>query len=146
MDAGRTRRTAKHELKKITSRIAVLLAAAAILPLMAYGAVSIYSLREGTQETVINGNVNVARRAAEQIRLYIQTNVNILQSVASELQNTGLEPWQQDRILKNHVLDFPEFRELTLLDASGAQVASSRVGASHIQLPERGTRFGTGVT
>ena len=58
----------------------MLLAAAAILPLTVYGAVSIYSLREGTQETVITGNINVAKRAAEQIRLYIQTNVNILQS------------------------------------------------------------------
>ena len=133
-------------MKRITSRIALLLAGAAILPLLAYGAVSIYSLRQGTQQSVINGNMNVARRAAEQIRLYVQTNVNILQSVASELENTNLQQWQQDRILKNHVLDFQEFRELTLFDATGAQVASSRVGSSSIQIPETGTKFGEGVT
>src|SRR3954454_13217155 len=101
MDAGRTRRTAKHELKKITSRIAVLLAAAAILPLAAYGAISIYSLRKGTQTSVISGNINVANRAAQEIRLYIDTNIKILQTLASDLEDTNLVAWQQDRILKN---------------------------------------------
>ena len=123
-----------------------LLAAAAILPLAAYGAVSIYSLREGTQTSVISGNINVANRAAQEIRLYIDTNVKILQTLASDLEETNLEPWQQDRILKNYVLQFPEFREITLYDATGSQVASSRVGASKLQVPQSGTKFGNDVT
>jgi hypothetical protein len=133
-------------LKHITSRIVLLVAAAAILPLLAYGAVSIYSLRRGTQTSVINGNINVAKRAAQEIGLYINTNVKILQTLASDLEDTNLQPWQQDRILKNYVLQFPEFREITLYDATGAQVASSRVGASKVQVPQKGTPFGTDVT
>jgi signal transduction histidine kinase len=133
-------------LKRITSRIALLLAAAAILPLLAYGAVSIYSLRQGTQTSVISGNINVANRAAEEIRLYVDTNVKILQTLASDLEDTNLQPWQQDRILKNYVLQFPEFREITLYDATGSQVASSRVGASKLQVPQSGTKFGNDVT
>jgi signal transduction histidine kinase len=133
-------------LKHITSRIVLLVAAAAILPLLAYGAVSIYSLRRGTQTSVISGNINVAKRAAQEIGLYINTNVKILQTLASDLEDTNLQPWQQDRILKNYVLQFPEFREITLYDATGAQVASSRVGASKVQIPQKGTPFGTDVT
>jgi signal transduction histidine kinase len=133
-------------LKRITSRFALLLASAGILPLLAYGAVSIYSLRDGTQRSVIAGNENVARRVAEQIHLYIQTNVDILRSVAAELQNTNLQQWQQDRVLKDHVLDFQEFRELTLYDAAGTQAASSRVGTSKLQFPEAGTPWSDRIT
>ena len=106
-------------MRRITSRFALLLAAAGILPLLVYGAVSIFSLRDATRRSVIAGNENVARRVAEQIALYVQTNVDILQSVAGNLDDTNLEQWQQDRILKNAVLDFSEFREITLYDADG---------------------------
>jgi signal transduction histidine kinase len=133
-------------LKRITSRFALLLAAAGILPLLVYGAVSILSLREATRRSVITGNENVARRVAEQIGLYVQTNVDILQSVAGTLEDTNLESRQQDRILKNAVLDFPEFREVTLYDAAGGQLASSRVGQSKVQFPQSGTTFGSNIT
>jgi signal transduction histidine kinase len=133
-------------LKRITSRFVLLLAAAGILPLVVYGALSIYSLRDATRQSVISGNVNVAKRVAEQIGLYVQTNVNILQSVAGDLEDTNLERWQQDRILKNDVLEFPEFKEITLYDAAGTQLASSRVGASKLEFPQSGTPFGTNIT
>src|SRR2546426_6576265 len=115
------------------------MAAAAVLPLLAYGAVSIVSLRDGTKQTVIQGNLNVARRAAEQINLYVTSGVRILRAVAADLQHTGLARWQQDRILKNYVLEFPEFTELTLLDDSGAPVVSSRVGPSTVSVPGSGS-------
>jgi hypothetical protein len=46
---------------KISTRFAVLLAAAAVVPLLGYGAVSVYSLRTGAQQAVILGNLNVAK-------------------------------------------------------------------------------------
>jgi signal transduction histidine kinase len=132
-------------LRTITSRFALLLAAAGILPLLVYGAISIYSLREATRRSVIIGNENVARRVAEQIGLYVQTNVDILQSVAANISDTKLAPWQQDRILKNAVLDFAEFREISLYDTAGTQLASSRVGKSTLDFPRTGTKFGPNI-
>jgi signal transduction histidine kinase len=122
-------------LKKISTRFALLMAAAAVVPLLAYGAVSIVSLRSGAQQAVIEGNLNVARRAAEQIELYVTGSVKILKAVAADLQQTGLERWQQDRILKNFVLQFPEFRELTLLDENGRPVVSSSLGTPTATVP-----------
>jgi len=106
-----------------------------VLPLLAYGAVSIVSLRTGTQQTVVQGNLNVAQRAAEQIQLYITSSFKILKAVAADLEHTGLQKWQQDRILKNFVLQFREFTELTLLDEGGRPVASSRIGAPTVSVP-----------
>jgi len=111
------------------------MAAAAVLPLLAYGAVSILSLRSGAQRAVIQGNLDVARRVAEEIDLYVTSSVKILNAVAADLQQTGLERWQQDRILKNFVLQFPEFTELTILDANGQPVVSSRIGTPNATVP-----------
>src|SRR6185503_423262 len=69
------------------------------------------------------------------IELYIDGSVKILHAVAADLQHTGLERWQQDRILKNFVLQFPEFTELTLLDEGGRSTVSSRLGAPTVTVP-----------
>src|SRR5205085_4415170 len=55
---------------------------------------------------------------------------------AADLQETRLQPWQQDRILKNYVLGFREFHEITLFDENGATLATSRVGAARIRVPK----------
>jgi signal transduction histidine kinase len=122
-------------VKKISTRFALLLAAAAVLPLLGYGAMSVVSLRTGAQQAVIDGNLNVARQVTEQIELYITGSVNILKALAADLQQTGLQRWQQDRILKNFVLEFTEFRELTLLDDNGQPIVSSRLGLPTTTVP-----------
>jgi len=122
-------------VKKITTRFAVLLAAAAVLPLVAYGVLSIVSLTRGAQQAVIAGNLNVARQVTEQIDLYIVGSVKILKAVAADLERTRLEPWQQDRILKNFVLQFREFKELTLVDENGRALVSSRLGLPTAAVP-----------
>src|SRR2546423_11243842 len=123
------------KIRRIAVRLALLLALAGVVPLVGYGLVSIWSLQRGTRESVITGNQNVAVRAAEEIRRYVITNTELLKALAADLQNTGLETWQQDRILKNYVLQFREFREITLFAESGAMIASSRVATPRIALP-----------
>lgn len=122
-------------MNRITTRLVMLLGTAAVVPLLLYGLVSVLSLQQGTRATVIEGNTNVAKRAAEHIELYIDNSVRILHAVAADLQHTGLERWQQDRILKNFVLQFPEFSEITLLDQSGHPVVSSRIGKPGVSIP-----------
>src|SRR5579864_1859237 len=123
-------------IRRIAVRFALLLALAAIVPLVAYGAVSIWSLQRGTRESIVSGNQNVATRAADEIRRYVVINAELLKALSADLQDTGLQPWQQDRILKNYVLQFREFREITLFDESGRMVATSRVGQPRVQIPK----------
>src|SRR5215217_931469 len=119
-------------MRHIATRFALLGAVAAVVPLVAYGVVSILSLQRGTRESVVNGNRNVAVRAAEEIRRYVVGNAELLKALAADLQDTGLNTRQQDQILKNYVLQFREFREITLFDEQGAMVASSRVGKPRV--------------
>ncbi len=123
-------------IRHIATRFALLLGVAAIVPLVAYGVVSILSLQRGTRESVINGNQNVAVRAADEIRRYVVTNAELLKGLAANLQDTGLNQHQQDQILKNYVLQFREFREITLFDEQGAMIATSRVGKPRVVIPK----------
>jgi len=123
------------KIRRIATRFALLLGVAAVVPLLGYGFVSILSLQRGTRESVVNGNQNVAVRAAEEIRRYVVTNAELLKALAADLQDTGLDKRQQDQILKNYVLQFREFREITLFDESGAVIVSSRVGKPRITIP-----------
>jgi len=115
-------------MRRITSRFVMLIATAAVAPLVIYGGLSISSLRSGTRESVNQGNVALAGQVATRVKLYIDNTARILRSTAQELGETSLAQWQQSRILKNHVLEFPEFHEISLFDAGGRVVATSRVG------------------
>jgi signal transduction histidine kinase len=123
-------------IRHLSTRFALLLAAAAVLPLVAYGVISIFSLQRGTRESVISGNSNVAERAATEIERYVSTNAELLKALAANLQDTGLDRAQQDRILKSYVLQVREFHEITLFDEQGAPVVSSRAGHARVQVPK----------
>src|SRR5262245_55833452 len=122
-------------IRRIAVRLALLLAAAALAPLVAYGIVSILTLQRGTRQSIIAGNQNVATRAAEEIRRYVVTNAELLKALGADLQNTYLEAWQQDRILKNYIIQFREFREITLFDEDKGVIATSRVGPPRVAVP-----------
>ncbi len=124
-------------IRHIATRFALLLAIAAIVPLLAYGFVSLLSLQRGIHDSIVSGNQNVATRAAEEIRRYVATNAELLKALGAEMQDTGLQPWQQDRIVKNYVLRFREFHEITLLDEADKVLASSRVEPSRLQIPKQ---------
>src|SRR5215204_1898223 len=112
-----------------------MMAAAAVVPLLAYGAVSIVSVRSGAQQAVIQGNRDVARRVAEQLEQYVRGHIRILNAIASDMQHTELAVWQQKRILDNFVSQFNEFTELTLLDEDGRTVTASGVAPRNARLP-----------
>ena len=93
------------------------------------------SLQRGTRESVDPRQPerrHPRRRGDPPLR---PTNADLLKALAADLQDTGLAQWQQDRILKNYVLQFREFREITLFDEAGDTIATSRVGTPRVAIP-----------
>lgn len=123
-------------MKSIKARFVLFMAIAAVAPLLAYGFFSVQSLARSTSESVRNGNLHVATRAAEQVDLYLTNNIKVLRALASDLRETRQELWQQDRILKNYALDFPELREITLFGRDGRPVATSSIGRPTLRAPD----------
>ncbi|HXW08969.1 MAG TPA: sensor histidine kinase [Vicinamibacterales bacterium] len=123
-------------MRRITSRFVLLIATAAIAPLVAYGVASLVSLQRATAESVRQGNLRVAREVAAQIQQYIVHNQRVLRSVGLELRTAGIAEWQQSRILKDYVLDFPEFREISFFTAAGRLIATSRASQPLLSIPD----------
>ncbi|HVL68953.1 MAG TPA: sensor histidine kinase [Vicinamibacterales bacterium] len=119
----------------IRARFAAFVAVAAVAPLLAYGFVSVRSLQRATEESVAAGNLAVARQVAERFRDYFVSNKRVLDSVGSQLTGTQLAPWQQAIVLRNHVIDFPELTEMSLLDARGRPIVSTRSHPAPFEAP-----------
>jgi signal transduction histidine kinase len=127
-------------VKSITSRFVLLIATAAVLPLVVFGYVSVSSLRHGTESSAREGNLKVAAQVAAQVGMYMKHNERVLQSVGSEFGSTALTPWQQERTLKDYILQFPEFREITVFDSAGRPLATSAIGSNTVNVPEEARR------
>ncbi|HEY8551001.1 MAG TPA: sensor histidine kinase [Vicinamibacterales bacterium] len=121
-------------MSTIRARLLLLVATAAIAPLVAYGFVSLQLLRTATSQSATAEAEAVAESAAGQIERYVQHNLDLIEAVAADLSYTSLSHWQQERILRNYVIAFPAFSELTLFDESGRAIASSRLTAPTLTL------------
>src|SRR5262249_58616373 len=121
-------------IRRIATRFALLMALAAVVPLVAYGVASMVSLQRGTRDTIVTGHMNVAERAGEEIRRYIATNAELLKGLAADLEDTGLTPMQQELIARNYVRQFPEVREVTLVDERGSSVVPSRIRPARVRI------------
>jgi signal transduction histidine kinase len=123
-------------VKTIRARLVVLVATAAIAPLLAYGVVSLQLLRSATHVSVMSEAETAAEHAATEIDDYVRHNLDLLSVVAADLQFTAVTPEQQARILRNNVNDFEAFSELTLFDGEGRALASSRLSVPTLTLPD----------
>lgn len=122
-------------MRTITTRFAMLVATAAVAPLLVSGIVSLNMLRTGTRQSAVEVAVRVAAEASDHIQEYINGNVKLLQLLATDLRILELDADDQREILADSVLDFPEFRELTLFDPGGRAIASSRLGPPRTSVP-----------
>jgi signal transduction histidine kinase len=126
-------------MTRITSRFILLIASAAVAPLVLYGAISLYNLQSGTEHSVREGNQRVARQVAEQIKQYIDHNQRVLRALGLQLGAAGLEPWQQARIIKDYALQFQELREISFFTGGGRLIATSRVTGARLTIPDAAT-------
>jgi len=125
-------------MRRITYRFVLLIASAAIAPLLLYGIISIRNLKQGTESTVREGNRRLASQVSEEIGQYIEHNTRVLRTVGLALRETNMEPWQQTRVLRNIAYDFREFREITYFSASGRVIATSRADETALSIPTVG--------
>ncbi len=126
-------------MRRITSRFVLLIASAAVAPLVLYGVISIVNLKTGTESTVREGNRRLANQISEEIGQYMAHNTRVLRTVGLVLRGINMERWQQSRVLKDYVIDFPEFREITFFGSGGDVIATSRVGEAGLSVPDPAT-------
>ncbi len=94
-------------MRRLTTRFVLLIASAAIAPLVLYGFVSILRLQTGTQRDRHQGQPRAGHTGCGTHRPVHHYNTRVLRSVGLELGAVDLQAWQQTRVLKDYVLEFP---------------------------------------
>lgn len=117
----------------ITRRMTLLVTAAALVPLVVYGAVAWRTVGQATRASVVGSHQALVARGAKSVTLFLEGSHRLLKAAAANLQGTNLQTWQQEAILQNYLRDVPEFRELALFDAEGRVLASSRLTGTTLQ-------------
>lgn len=112
-------------MKSISAKLITLLVIAGFVPLIVYGGLSVWTSRYFNSRVVKDGNINVAKRAAEEIDLYIINRVTILNALLQTMGKFNIPLQEQRLIIGNYVSNFPEFKYICILDKEGKELISS---------------------
>lgn len=112
-------------MKSLSAKLIILLVIAGFVPLIVYGILSIWTSRYFNFKVVKEGNINVAKRAAEEIDLYITNRVSILNALLQNLGGPHMPLQEGKLIVENYILNFPEFRYISIMDKEGRELISS---------------------
>lgn len=97
-----------------------------MIPIILFGAISIYSSLRVTYQRVMQGNQNVTRRAASEIETYLKNSIDTMRTLADNLSNVNLNSAQKERIIKNYVIDYGRLEEVLLIDQETNERISTR--------------------
>ncbi len=118
--------------RSIAYKLVLFLLLAAILPLALYGMISLWQARATAKSAVVVGNHRIAERAADQINQYVVKTLGGARLVGEDINHPDLKDWQRQRTLRTVVLEFPEYRELTIFNVDGSVESSSAVGKARL--------------
>ncbi len=74
-------------------------------------------------------NLQIARRASNEISLYVENSINELKAVA-DVVSALRDPWKQDLLLENLAVTFERFQQMHLVDSSQTLIASTLLDAA----------------
>ncbi|MFQ6092695.1 MAG: ATP-binding protein [bacterium] len=103
----------------------------AAVPIMVVGWVLITTAQRSIKSSVAEGNLALAKRAADEIGLYVQNGLGILREMAGMPSMTSMDRWNQDIIINNAKRRNAIFEKLYVLDRGGSEVVSTAFAQFH---------------
>ncbi|HKZ72107.1 MAG TPA: cache domain-containing protein, partial [Nitrospirota bacterium] len=113
------------KVKSLSTKLIILLITAVLVPLSLYGTLSIGTSRHYNFKIITEGNSNVAKRAAAEINLYVTNSIAILNALSQNIGRFNIPAHEQELILSNYVLNFPEIQEICITDSAGKKIISA---------------------
>lgn len=117
------RRADAVRITRVSTRLALVLAAAALIPLVTFGIWAFLSLQAETRRSVIDANLGLVTREAGDLARELTRDTDIVAALAGDLLGTSGDEDAQLRVLDNYLMRFPTFRGLTVLNEQGRVVA-----------------------
>jgi PAS domain S-box-containing protein len=111
---------------RISTKILITLTVVSALAVMATGTVLVILSGRTLRRNIAERNLQIARRASNEIGLYIEDSIRDVQAAADILAALK-DPWVQDILLENLAVTFKRFQSISLAGADGRIIASSRL-------------------
>jgi PAS domain S-box-containing protein len=111
---------------RISTKILITLTAVSVLAVVATGTVLVILSGRTLRRNIAERNLQIARRASNEIGLYIEDSIRDLRAAADILAALK-DPWVQDILLENLTVTFKKFQSISLAGADGRIIASSRL-------------------
>lgn len=119
----RERRADAVRITRMSTRLALVLAAAALVPLVTFGTWAFLSLQAETRRSVIDANLVLVKREAGDLARELSRDTDIVAALADDVLNTMGDDEARLRVLDNYMMRFPTFRGLAVLNEQAAVVA-----------------------
>jgi PAS domain S-box-containing protein len=110
--------------QRISTKILVTLAVISTVAVIATGTVLLTLSGRTMRRNIAERNLQIARRASNEISLYIEDSIRDVRATADILAAVK-DPWVQDILLENLAITFDRFQNICLVNASGQLLASS---------------------
>jgi PAS domain S-box-containing protein len=111
---------------RISTKILITLTVVSTLAVIATGTVIVTLSGSTLRRNISERNLQIARRASNEISLYIEDSIRDVTATANIL-GALKDPWVQDILLENLVVTFNRFQSISLVTVSGQLIASSRL-------------------
>jgi len=109
---------------RISTKILITLTVVSTLAVIATGTVLVTLSGRTLRRNISERNLQIARRASNEIGLYIEDSIRDVKATA-DILTTQNDPWVQDILLENLVVTFDRFQSISLVTAAGDLIASS---------------------
>ncbi|MBT5877423.1 MAG: hypothetical protein HOH43_28640, partial [Candidatus Latescibacteria bacterium] len=101
----------------------------ATIPVLILGILLIQTTRESIETTVSDGNFEVAKRASNEIRLYIEQAQNVVSQVADNMGMLDTTPIERQRLIDNVVVRHDQFKVVAVLDLEGNELFCTQLSS-----------------
>ena len=114
--------------RRLWVQLASVLLVMVIVPQVFLGVLLTNTSRKAIRKEVLSNYKEIVTRAASEIKLFVKGPERLLSTTAVMLAVTNAEPWKQETILVELVLEQPIFLCVSSLDLSGKEIATSVLG------------------
>lgn len=126
-----------HAFRRLSTRLLFTLTMLSAVPLIIVG----FFMRSVTQETmseyIINQNNLIARRAGNEIRLFLNTPNTLLNILLGTKDIIDMNPFTQKLILNKVITDQPMFERIFTMDTLGAELTTSEFSPQTVNYREQ---------
>ena len=119
-------------IHRIATKILATLTVVSTLAVIATGAVLVALSGRTLRSNISERNLQIARRASNEISLYIENSISDVKAAADVLAALK-DPWIQDILLENLSMTFKRFQSIYLVTETGEVIASTHLDGKEVE-------------